>query len=284
MEIIAFTKQNPEHKFKHSKEDSFKYSSGKDKILVAVADGITRDPIGIKELPDSNDVRAIKEVVKKYPKPSPAKRAADLFCVSFIKQLKNKKINISSIKNSFRYVNKKIEKLNKKNNPKPDYLENDFRACVGVGGAIKNNQLYYGFIADCGVCVFDNKGKLRFRTENEGPNSKGNIDKNVTKKYKTGFKFSEGRKIIRSRYRNNLLNPLSYGALTGEKQAIEYVRTGKFRLNNGDYILFYSDGMPPIIYSRKVNISKQFNNLENYVDKNLSKIDGCEGTMVAVKL
>ena len=266
MEIIAFTKQNPKYEPKHPEEDSFKYYLGKNRILVAVADGITRDLMG-----------------GKYPKPSPAKRAADLFCTSFIEQLKNKKIHMSSIKNSFGYINRKIKELNKKNNLKPDYLENDFWGCVGVGGIIENNQLYYGFIADCGVCVFDNKGKLIFRTENEGPNSKGSIDKDVAKKYKTGFKFPEGRKIIRSLYRNNPSNPLSYGAFTGEKNALYFLRTGKSQLNNGDYVLFYSDGMVPTIYSKRFNISKHFDDLENYINKNSNKIDGREGTVVAVR-
>lgn len=285
MKIIAFTKENPKFKqFKHPREDSFRYYCDKERTLVIVADGITRDPTGMKELPDIEEKEKIKEVAKNYPRPSPAKMTADLFCKSFIRYAKAKKSSIDLIKNSLKEVNGKIKELNEKNNPKPDYLENDFWACVGVVGAITNNNLYYGFIADCGVAIFDKNGKLKFRTENQGPNSKGNIDKDVRKRYETSFKFPEGRKIIRSLYRNNPLNPLSYGAFTGEKNALHFIKTGKFQLNKEDYIIFYSDGMFPFLYSKKFDISKKFGSLEKYIERNVGKINGGEGTLVAIKL
>jgi len=254
MKIIAFTKHNPNYKeFNRPKEDSFKYYSGKNRIIVAIADGITRDLIN-----------------GKYPNPSPAKKAADIFCKSFLE------------KQDFEYCNKNIAELNK--SLKVDYLENDFAACVAVGGIIENNKLKYGFITDCGVSIFDEKGKLRFGTENEGPNSKGSIGEDVRKKYNSSFQEDKGRRIIRSKYRNNLSEPLAYGALTGEKVAMNYVRTGEQKVMKGDYIIFYSDGFYPILFSNKFNISKEFNKLENYFDRISDKIDGGEGTLVALKL
>jgi len=253
MKIIAFTKQKPE--LNHPLEDSYKYSKKNSEIVVAVADGITRDLVN-----------------NKYPNPSPAKNAADICCKIFIKT------------KSLEMCNKEIGKLNKKYNHNQDYLQNDFWACVGVGGVIKDYKLSYEFITDCGVAVFNKKGELKFRTSNECPNSKGSIDEDIKKRGHTSFKTPEGRKLIRSFYRNNPKNPLSYGALTGEKNAEHYIRKGESKLNRGDYVLFYSDGFLSIIYSEDFNISKQFNNLESYFDRNVGKIDGGEGTLVAVKL
>lgn len=280
MEILAFTKSNPKNKIRNlPEEDSFKHYLN-DKILISVADGITRDPLGVKILEDNlfNKIGTCAT----YLRPSPAKKASNLFCKSFIEYLKKKKIGDNSIKKSFEYINKKIYELNK--GIKIDYLKNDFGACVGVGVIIKNNRLYYGYITDCGLAVFDRKGKLRFKTKNEGPNSKGDINRDVMKKYNTNFKYPKGRKIIRSKYRNNPSEPLAYGALTGEKNALCYVRTGEFQLTDKDYVILYSDGMFPIIFSKTFNISKNFDNLEKYINIKTNKISGHEGTLIALQI
>ena len=256
MKIIAFTKQSPNQKYStRPSEDSFRYSEIKDRIIVAVADGITRDMI--------NGV---------YPNPSPAKISADLFCQSFLE------------KPSFSYCNQKIKELNKRQNFQVDYLGNDFWACVGVGGVITNRVLQYEFIADCGVIVYDKNGTLRFQTANEGPNSKGSIDNDIRTKYNTGFNEDKGRVLIRSKYRNNIKEPLAYGALTGERSALKYVKKGKVKLQEGDYVIFYSDGFYSLTSSKKFNISQIFNTLENYSEENLNKIDGNEGTLVALRI
>ena len=79
------------------------------------------------------------------------------------------------------------------------------------------------------ISVQEGNGR-KFMTPNEGPNSKGSIDADIKSKYKTGFKFPEGRKIIRSEYRNNPIQPLAYGALTGEENAMRYAEG-----ENNDY-------------------------------------------------
>jgi len=254
MKIIAFTKHNPKFEIlNRPEEDSFKYVEKDGKIIIAVADGITRDLIN-----------------GKYPIPSPAKKAADIFCKSFLE------------KQNFEYCNKKIAELNK--NLKVDYLENDFAACVAVGGVIENTKLKYGFTSDCGVAVFDEKGILKFRTRDEGPAKYYKQRWNSEKMKGLTWEDDEARRLTRSEFRNNLDNPYSFGVFTGEDNAIKFVHTGNKKLNNKDYIIFYSDGFSSIIYSRKFNISREFNNLESYFDKNSNKIDGGEGTLVAVHL
>jgi len=88
MEITAFTKHNPKYAYlNHPEEDSFKYSINEGgRVIVAVADGITRDRIG-----------------ESYPNPNPAKEAADLFCNSFLAYIRNRTLGDNSIKDAFRY-------------------------------------------------------------------------------------------------------------------------------------------------------------------------------------
>ena len=277
MKIIAFTKHNPKfEKYRPEEEDAFRYKVN-GKIIIAVADGITRDPTGIETFPEFSDKKAMEESARHYPRLSPAKTAANLFCESLIEYSENKKINERLVKEALLFANEQIyEKLNRK--LEVDYLENDFAACVGSAGIIDNNILYYGFVADCGVCVFDRFGKLRFKTKNEGPNKR--IDDEVRKKHNTGFKYARGRKIIRSLYRNNPKEPLSYGAFTGEENVAEFVRTGQLKLEQGDKVIFYTDGMNNLLDQ----ISGKFNGLEDFVDKNLDNINGAEATLVAILL
>lgn len=280
MKIFAFTKHNPKYaRLRSLEEDTFRYEKRGNSLIVVVADGITRDPKGITVLPHLEDKRGIEEARKNYPNPSPAKRAADLFRDSFLDYFKKREASEEIIRESFAYANREIyKKLNV--NLKVDYLENDFAGCVASGGVIQGDDVYYGFIADCGVCVFDSGGTLKLRTSNEGPGSKGSLSEEIKRKYNTSFTFPEGRKIIRSKYRNNLLEPLSYGALTGEEVALDYVKTGKVKIEPGDKLIFYSDGMAPLLYSEE--FPKHFTNIEKFVDSHLRNIEGAEATLVGV--
>ena len=90
--------------------------------IFCVADGITRDPISPKDFTNLST----EESLNKYPNPSGARFAADIFCESFVKSLNKKVPTIKAIRNAFIYGNKKINELNKKHIKKVDYLVNDF--------------------------------------------------------------------------------------------------------------------------------------------------------------
>ncbi|MFH1425127.1 MAG: hypothetical protein ABIG28_00140 [archaeon] len=283
MKIQAFTLHNPKHHsnlFNWPEEDSFKYLIQKNKTIVAVADGITRDPIGLPHLPDYHTLIGEIELAIEYPIPSPAKKAADLFCESFIKHSKTiSKPNLNSIKKSIIYSNHKIKLLNK--NTKIDYLEKDFAACVASAGIIQRDTLYYAHITDCGIVMFNKKGKLKFKTKNEQPSPE--IEK-IAKKQNTSFREPKWRSYVRSHFRNNPEEPLSYGAFTGEKTALHFTRFEKTKIEKGDYLIFYSDGMFPIVFSKNFNITKHFPDLKEYIENEVEKIGGSEGTIVALSL
>ena len=210
--------------------------------IFCVTDGITRDPISPKDFTNLS----IEESLKKYPNPSGARFAADIFCKSFVKSLNNKVPTLKAIRNVFIYGNKKINELNKKHIKKVDYLVNDFFGCVASGGVIYKNQLFWNGICDCGIIIYNKNGKIKFQTPNWMKPFEDYENKYLRKK-SFNWPMAEYRKMIRSEYRNNAKKIhnnkcVSYGALTGEKTAEEFMNFGEIGLSKGDLIVFYSDG------------------------------------------
>jgi len=228
-------------------EDSFLVDGN----IFCVADGITRDPISPKDFTN----KKIEDILKRYPNPSGARLAADTFCGQFVRSLKNKKVNIKKIRRAFIQANNSIAELNKKNIKKVDYLVNDFLSCVASGGVIKGNKLYWGAICDCGIIIYSKNGKVKFRTPNWMKPFKEYENKYIRKK-NFDWVLSEYRKIIRSEYRNNtkkIVNNkcVSYGVLTGEKEAEYFMNFGEINLTKGDLVVFYSDGFEATVKHNK---------------------------------
>ena len=211
-------------------------------MIFGVADGITRDP----NLPSGFKSRKIENALKFYPNPSGAKKVADIFCNGFIDLAER----LNSIKDVFVKINSSIASYNNKRIKSVDYLVNDYFACVACGGYIKNNILYYGYIGDCGIAIFNKDGYLKFQTKN-GLADFVKFEKKYLENKDFNWIMPEYRYLIRSEYRNKkkfhgkIL--VSYGALTGEKSAINFVHQGKRKLNTGDLIVFYSDGFENLI-------------------------------------
>ncbi|MEK6859823.1 MAG: hypothetical protein AABX54_03335 [Nanoarchaeota archaeon] len=256
----GFTVESWKHIFLPA-EDACKYSQSeqsKDFGIISVADGITRDCTN-GELPDTRTLVGQFKFVYGYPRPSPAFYVADLFCRAFNVNLglmhlmhsekERDKLDENDVSEGFKLANQQIRIFNQIKFPNPNYLKNDLAGCVASGAVINGRDVFYGYIADCGFIVFDNNGNIRFKTPNEGPNSKGSIDEDVTKRFFSSFKFTLGRRMIRSVYRNNPKEPLSYGALTGEIEALDYVRTGYFELRFDDIAMVFTDGLEKVIQS-----------------------------------
>ena len=84
-----------------------------------IADGITRDPIGIKDLKSCS----IDEMIVKYPRPSGAELAAK----EIVKTFPN---TTGLLKERLIKCNEKVKLLNEQFIEKCDYLENDYYAAV----------------------------------------------------------------------------------------------------------------------------------------------------------
>jgi len=257
-----------------------------------VADGITRDPIFPKDFAN----KSIEDSLKKYPNPSGARFAADIFCESFVRSLRNNTPSIEKIRQAFVFGNKKIAELNKRHIKKVDYLVNDFFGCVSIGGVIYKNKLFWGGICDCGIIIYNKKGDVKFQTPNWMKIFEEYEKKNLQK---PDFDFAQSkyRKMIRSEYRNNakkIVNNkcVSYGALTGEKQAEIFMNFGEIELSKGDLIVFYSDGFESTM-QHKIFFKTIYQKTESLVDQafipfslSLAKQDynkfGKERTLIAI--
>lgn len=264
-----------------------------DDRIFCVADGVTRDPISPKDFTD----RSVEEILEKYPNPSGAKLAADVFCENFTKLLKaEKRKNIKNVKNAFIWGNKAIAQLNKNHIKKVDYLVNDYFGCVASGGVVKNKKLYWGAICDCGIRVYGKSGKIKFKTSNWMKTFEIYENKYIRKK-NFDWGLPKYRKLIRSEYRNNIKKNfnnklISFGVLTGEKEAEYFMKFGEVNLTKGDLIVFYTDGFEntvkhsrffDVIYNSSGDVTKKrfLPFTQDLAQKNMAKF-GKERTLIAV--
>lgn len=236
-------------------EDQF-YTTDSEAII---ADGITRDPIGISDF----STCTYQEITDKYPKPSGSELAARLICGIFSK-------TCGSLVDRLIKCNIAVKELNDKYVKKCDYLENDYYAAVASCISIENDILKYAYIGDCGVIVYDKFGNIKFQTD---------IDKVIYSdsdkaKVETSWNLPETRVIVRKKYRNNLNNIrdgkcASYGAMTGEDSAIKFIKQGNLKLVEGDIIVVYSDGFVNFLHNQDF-IEKLLNfdslEFENYIN------------------
>ena len=244
-----------------------------------VADGITRDPIGISDFSKCTK----EKFLEKYPRPSGAELAAKKVCESFSK-------SNGFLEERLIIANKDVKELNKEYIENCDYLENDYYGTVASCISIKDDTLYYAYICDCGVIVYDKNGNVKFKTEDD----KELYSDPYINKIGIPWYLPEARKIVRSEYRNNLNNVvdgkcISYGALTGEESAVSFIKSGLIKLEDGDIIIVYSDGFSYYLMDKDfINNIINFNkdSFEKYIEEK-AKEDyekyGKEKTLVMFK-
>ncbi len=240
-------------------EDQYYFSENE----AIIADGITRDPIGIKDL----SKYSFQEFLDKYPRPSGAELAAKEIVNTFSK-------TNGSLKDKLIKCNESVKKLNDDYISNCDYLENDYYGAVASCMRIENNILDYAYICDCGLIVYDKDGNIKFQTRDDKE-----LDSDpYINQIGIPWNLPEARVIVRRDFRNNLDNIkdgkcVSYGALTGEKSATEFIRFGQLELTDGDIIILYSDGFTKFLHeeefiSQILNFNKE--KFECYVDEKAS--------------
>lgn len=193
--------------------------------IAAVADGATRSYIQ-----------------GKYPECS-ALIAATTFCKWVVYQFMLGK----SFNEAFEYANNEIAEQNRIFGITPqtcDYLNNDYFSCSGVAGMFskENPHLFtYGSIGDCRVLIYD-KGCSPVHVSEDPLGTLEKFRDNA------GFDDTSRHLFWRKMLRNNPhQRHMTYGALTGEPEAMSYLKMGRIYLQDGDTIVLCTDGISPFL-------------------------------------
>ena len=256
-------------------EDQF-YASDFEAII---ADGITRDPVGVLNFTEHK----LSDMVKLYPRPSGAELAAKAICDSFSK-------TSGTLKDRLILCNKSVKTLNDKYIKECDYLQNDYYAAVAACVRINENILEYAYICDSGVIVYDKLGNIKFQTQDD----KAAISQPYINSIGISWYLPEARVKVRRDFRNNLNNIqdgkcVSFGALTGEEAASEFIKSGQLAIESDDLVLVYSDGFANFLHEEDfieqiLNFNEE--DFEKYVlEKAKANYDkyGSEKTIVLLK-
>ena len=245
-----------------------------DNNLDVVADGITRDPIGVDDL----SLISFDEMLDKYPRPSGAQMAARVIVDTF---KENKELSIFDM---LKLANENVGRLNRVYITKCVYLQKDYYGAVAFAIKIDGSILHYAYICDGGVIVYDKNKNIKFKTLDDMSLVDKNFETNGIPWHQ-----AEARQIIRRDYRNKPNNKYSYGVITGEKEAEYFMRHGSIRLDEDDIVVVYSDGFSNFLSVPEfVDLLFQFNvkTFEYYVEKQ-SIVDyelfGKEKTLIIMK-
>lgn len=224
-----------------------------------IADGITRDPIGIKDFSKCSK----KDLIINYPNPSGAEMCAKEICKTFEEEN-------GTLKEKLIKCNEAVNLLNKKYIKECDYLENDYYGAVASCIEIKESTLKFAYICDSGVIVYDKLGNIKFQTDDDKALYSDPYKSKITG---NTWHLPETRVIVRRDFRNKPDNIhdgvcVSFGAITGEKEAISFIKSGEVELENEDTVLLYSDGFSDFLHEQEfINKILDFNkkDFENYI-------------------
>lgn len=252
----------------------------KDNIF-CVADGVTRDSVNGEVIPYPENKEEVEYWVKVYPNPSGAYEAAKICADSFVKYISECKdeINENTIMEIVKKTNQEIWEINK--DRQIDYVKDDLFCCVAVGGKIVDNTLYCFSIGDCHITLLDENLGTKFTTINNHKQFENYLDM-YCKENEFDWSNPKYRIMVRRDYRNKPEvkyndKEVSFGVLSGEKEAEHYIDTYKVDLTDVKYICAYSDGCEPF-FENKEKLKEIIQNPENL------KNQGKERTLIIYEL
>ncbi len=196
--------------------------------IYSVADGITR----------------LRPSDGSYPVPSPASEASRIVVEESVLQLRDTLerdrhlVQELDLRNSLKTANLAIESFNRREIPTPDYGVQDVAGAAGIVGHIAGQTLLYAYIGDCLALYYSPKGST-FLTVNQ--------TKGIEEYIRNNKGTPNLEQTIRREIRNNREHPLSWGALTGEEKALQFISSGSLELESGSRIIFSSDGLLHLI-------------------------------------
>ncbi len=231
----------------------------------------------------------------KYAYPAGARAAAQIFCQSCVEYIEKNLVQGSTlntpekkiIETAFDFANERIWGLNKNEGmtEKLDYVVYDYFDTVGVAGFLAENKLFYGYVGDCGLAIFEKNNKLKFQT-------KDGVEPAVKKarsRYENWNKLAQNErtKIFHRDFRNNPTGQ-GYGSFTGEPGVKKYYEIDSLVPNPCDLIAFYSDGFveylkfPDFIEILRVGDKKALDNFTFEKAKEDSGKFGADRTLISI--
>lgn len=245
----CFTK----YKIKPVVEDSFCVTHN----AFCIADGVTRDNIRGEAVIYPETKEEAQNWITTYPNPSGAYEAAKICTNHFIEYVSNIEeatITQNKILEIVKKINNDIWNINK--DRKIDYLKEDYYCTEAVGGVIIGETLYAFSIGDCHITLLDDNKNIKFETINNHKQFEDYLQQVYCKEHKYNWNNNQDRAMIRKGFRNKPQKKyqgreVSFGALSGEKEAEHYIDTYKISLKGIRYICAYSDGCEPIFMSKQ---------------------------------
>lgn len=189
-----------------------------------------------------------------YPNPSPAAKVAKLAAKTLIDMLKQSDGNVRVLRTAFIKANRAISEYNWQigNTPRTvDFLNRQYAATVAAFGMIADSTLFWGQINDCGIMVVNSRGHIIMNQILDQRSYRSFIAEHRRK----GLSIKdtpEEHQFVRKNIVNNQEisyrgKPINWGVMTGESKAKYFLRTGRFRLKPQQTVLFYTDGMIPLL-------------------------------------
>lgn len=218
-----------------------------------------------------------------YPNPSPAAEAAKIGAFEAIKVIREKNQDQTPedvLRLAFTESNKRIKEYNDSlgiTEETINYVSKQYASTVGAVGFIEDGFLYYGQINDCGVMVLDKDGRV---ISNAIDDQK--IYKDMLSKKRNNGELKEGSLEEHVFVRREVVNrnyefrgrKITYGVLTGQEEAENFVRIGSCKLLLGQTLLFYSDGLIPFLSNQNfLNIViSEPENVEEFLRQNVNDV------------
>jgi hypothetical protein len=122
-----------------------------------------------------------------------------------------------------------------------DYLFHDLAGCVASAVTIQDKTFKYGFIGDCGIAKLSSSGEFLWHTPDQVAPVVATF-KNLISETAMNDRLVR----IRRDFRNKpSAEHLTFGVLTGEKEAMSYISIGEIDFQKGETVILYSDGVFP---------------------------------------
>ncbi|MCL4541373.1 MAG: protein phosphatase 2C domain-containing protein [Chloroflexi bacterium] len=204
-------------------EDVFTIRSDNERTILVIADGVTRS----------------RRADGRYPVPSGGLLAARVVAQTLIAALVNAE-HLRALYQAFRQANDAVAQLNHSHNvwPHLDYEEHDLYGAVATAAVIHDKRLIWAHIGDTALLKIRG-GHLHQLTRDQVQKSMKFL-KQLTPAERAGKSVAYHS---RAQLRNHPELPVSYGVLTGEDMALDYVETGEDGLIAGDVCLLCSDAV-----------------------------------------